>query len=220
VSGDEDYCGRQFNVCHSCARLSCRCAKAMHRQLSVACIAMIVLTRMKLASLAWSRVRQGRRRRVLLWRRRMLESRTPLLFVLRYQRSIFLGERPFVSVLWMQAQGETERRTFGVDMRCCRQEDTHEFSLPVTESAFFLLGRWKYRRDVSVVCVNTSVSHGTKLGRCDTAICYAGPLLRWTEVVSCTSLLCAVSVSTVNATLDTSQCRGAERECKVMGRAR
>ena len=36
--------------------------------------------------------------------------------------------------------------------------------------------------------------------------------------MSCTSLLCVVSVSVVNVTLDTTQSRGAERECRVMGR--
>ena len=120
----------------------------------------------------------------------------------------------------MQAQGETERRTFEVDMRRCRQEDTDELSLPVAESAFFLLGRCKYRKDVRVVCVITSVSHGSKLGSFDTAIWYAGPLLRGTEVVSCSSLLCVVNVSMANATLDTSQCRGAEVECIIWDRVR
>jgi hypothetical protein len=105
-------------------------------------------------------------------------------------------------------------------MRCCRQEDTDVFCLVVAQSAFVLLGRCKYGKDVSVVCVNTSVSHGNELGSFDTAIWYAGQLLRCSEVVSCTSLLCVVNVSTVNATLDTTQCRGAEHECRVMGRAR
>ena len=91
------------------------------------------------------------------------------------------------------------------------------FSLTEAESVFLLLGRCKYRRDVSVVCVNTSVSHGSKLGSCDAAIWYAGQLLRWTEVVSCTSLLCVVTVSMVNVTLDTIQSRCAEYECRVIG---
>ena len=123
-------------------------------------------------------------------------------------------------MLWMQAQGETERRTFEVDMRRCRQEDTDELSLPVAESAFFLLGRCKYRKDVSVVCVNTSVSQGNKLGGLDTAMWYTGQLLRLSEVVACTSLLCVVTVSMVNVTLDTTRSRGAECKCGVMGRAR
>ena len=93
-------------------------------------------------------------------------------------------------------------------------------SLPVAESAFFLLGRCTYRKDVSVVCVFTSASHGNELGSFDTTIWYAGQLLRWTEVVSCTSLLCVVSVSMVNATLDTSQCRGDDDEGTVLDRAR
>ena len=59
-----------------------------------------------------------------------------------------------------------------------------------------------------MVCVNTSVSHGNKLGSCVAAIWYAGQWLRWTEVVSCTSLLCVVNVSMVNETLDTIHCRG------------
>ena len=105
-------------------------------------------------------------------------------------------------------------------MRCCRQVDPDVFSLTEAESVFLLLGRCKYRRDVSVVCVNTSVSHGSKLGSCDAAIWYAGQLLRWTEVVSWTSLLCVVNVSTVDVTLDATLCRDAERECGVMGRAR
>ena len=109
--------------------------------------------------------------------------------------------------------------TFDVDMRCCRQEDTDVFCLLVAESAFLLLGRCKYR-NVSVVCVSTSVSHGSKLGSFDTAIWYAGQLLRRTAVTSCTSLLCVVSVSMDNVTLDTTQCLGVERECSVMGRAR
>jgi hypothetical protein len=71
-----------------------------------------------------------------------------------------------------------------------------------------------------VVCVNTSVSQGNKLGSLDTAMWYTGLLLRWSEVVSCTSLLCVVNVSTVNVTLDTTLCRGAEGHCRVMGRAR
>ena len=104
-------------------------------------------------------------------------------------------------------------------MRCCRQVDPDVFSLTEAESVFLLLGRCKYRRDVSVVCVNTSVSHGSKLGSCDAAIWYAGQLLRWSEVVSCTWLLCVVNVSTVNVTLDTTRCRGAEDERTVMGRA-
>ena len=115
---------------------------------------------------------------------------------------------------------ETDRRTFDVEMRCCRQDDTDVFCLVVAESVLLLLGRCKCRKDVSVVCVIMSVSHGSKLGSFDTAIWYAGPLLRGTELVSCSSLLCVVNVSMANATLDTSQCRGAECECGVMGRVR
>jgi hypothetical protein len=113
-------------------------------------------------------------------------------------------------MLWMSVQGETERKTFEVDMRCCRQEDTDVFGLLVAESVFLLLGRRKNRKDVTVVCVNTSMSHVSKLGSFDTAIWYAGQLVRWTEVTSCTWLLCAVSVSMVNRVLDTTQSRGAE----------
>jgi hypothetical protein len=93
-------------------------------------------------------------------------------------------------------------------------------SLLVAESVFLLLGRCKYRKDVGVACVSTSLSHGSKLGSFDTAIWYAGQLLRWTEVVSCTLLLCVVSVSMVNVALNTALCGGAERECRVMGRVR
>ena len=115
---------------------------------------------------------------------------------------------------------ETDRRTFDVEMRCCRQGDTDVFCLLVAESVLLLLGRCKYRKVDSVVCVNTSASHGNELGSFDAAIWCAGQVLRWTEVTSCTSLLCVVSVSMVNVTLGTSQCRGADRECSVMGRAR
>ena len=100
-------------------------------------------------------------------------------------------------------------------MRCCRQEDTDVFGLLVAESVFLFLGRCKYRRDVSVVCVITSVSHVKELGSFDTAISYVGQLLRWTEVVSSTSLLCVVSVSVVNVTLDTAQCHGAEDDSTI-----
>ena len=110
--------------------------------------------------------------------------------------------------------------TFDVDMRCCRQEDTDVLGLSEAQSVFLLLGQCTYRKDVSVVCMNTSVSHGTKLVSFDAAVWYAGQLLRRTDVTSCTSLLCVVSVSMVNVTLGTSQCRGADRECSVMGRAR
>ena len=118
----------------------------------------------------------------------------------------------------MWVQGETEGRAVDVELRCCRQEDTDVFGLPVAESVLLLLGRCKYRTEDSVVCVNTSVSHGNELGSIDTAIWYAGQLLRWTEVTSFTSLLCVVSVSTVNVTLNTTLWRGVERECRVMGR--
>ena len=107
--------------------------------------------------------------------------------------------------------------TFDVDMRCCRQEDTDVLGLSEAESVFLLLGQCKFRTDVSVVCVNTSVSHGSKLGSCDAATWYAGPLLRRTDVTSCTSLLCVVTVSMVNVTLDTIQSRCAEYECRVIG---
>ena len=73
------------------------------------------------------------------------------------------------------------------------------------------------QKNVSEVWVSTSVSHGNELGSLDTAIWYAGQLLRWTEVVSCTSLLCVVTVSMVNVTLDTIQSRCAEYECRVIG---
>ena len=66
-----------------------------------------------------------------------------------------------------------------------------------------------------MVGVYTSVSHGNELGSIVTATWYAGQVLRWTEVVSCTSLLCVVTVSMVNVTLDTTQCRGAEGERTV-----
>ena len=105
-------------------------------------------------------------------------------------------------------------------MWCCRQEDTDELSVAVAESSFLLLGRCKFRKDVRVVCVSTSVSDGNELGSCDAGIWYTGQWLRWTEVVSCMSLLCVVNVSMVNVTLDTTQCRGAEDECRVIGRAR
>ena len=104
-------------------------------------------------------------------------------------------------------------------MRFCSQEDTDVFCLLVAESAFLLLGRCKYR-NVSVVCVSTSVSYGSKLGSFDTAIWYAGPLLRRIDVTSCTSLLCVVSVSMDNVTLNTTLCRGAEVECGIWDRAR
>ena len=105
-------------------------------------------------------------------------------------------------------------------MRCCRQEDTDVCCLPEAESVFILLGRCKYRKDVRLVGVSTSVTHGNELGSCDAAIWYAGQLLRPSEVVSCTLLLCVVSVSVVNVTLDTTQSRGAECECRVVDRAR
>ena len=94
------------------------------------------------------------------------------------------------------------------------------FGLDVAESVLLLLGRCKYRRDVSVVCVNTSVSQGNKLGGLDTAMCYTGQLLRLSEVVACTSLLCVASVSTVNVTLDTTLCLCAEDERSVSHRPR
>jgi hypothetical protein len=137
-----------------------------------------------------------------------------------YRRSNLVGERPSVRVLWVQVQGVTRGRASDVDMRCCRQEDADVFCLVVAESAFLLLGRCKYRKDVSVVCVSTSVSDGSKLGSCYTAIWYAGQLLRWTEVVSYTSLLCVVSVLMVNRVLYSTQSRDAERESRVMGRGR
>ena len=115
---------------------------------------------------------------------------------------------------------ETDRRTFDVEMRCCRQGDTDVFCLLVAELVLLLLGRCKCRTDVSVVCVVTSASHGNELGSFDAAIWCAGQVLRWTEVTSCTSLLYVVSVSMVNRALDATQCRGAECECGVMGRAR
>ena len=65
--------------------------------------------------------------------------------------------------------------------------------------------------------MNTSVSDDNELGSCDAAIWYAGQLLRCSEVVSCTSLLCVVNVSMVNVTLDTIQSRCAEYECRVIG---
>ena len=89
------------------------------------------------------------------------------------------------------------------------------FCLLVAESVLLLLGRCKYRKDGCVLCVNTSVSDVSKLGSFDTAIWYAGQLLRWTEVASCTSLLCVVSVSVVNVTLDTAQCHIAEIDSTI-----
>jgi hypothetical protein len=71
-----------------------------------------------------------------------------------------------------------------------------------------------------MVCVSTSVSYSSKLGSTVSAILYVGQFLRWTEVESCTSLLCVVNVSTANVTLDTTQCRGVERECRVLDRPR
>ena len=112
---------------------------------------------------------------------------------------------------------ETDRRTFDVEMRCCRQDDTDVFCLVVAESVLLLLGSCKYRMVDSVVCVNTSASHGNELGSFDAAIWCAGQVLRWTEVTSCTSLLCVVTVSMVNVTLDTIQSRCAEYECRVIG---
>ena len=94
------------------------------------------------------------------------------------------------------------------------------FCLLVTESVLLPLGRCKCRTDVSVVCVITAVSRGNNLGSFDTAIWYAGPSLRRTEVTSCTSLLCVVSVSMVNRALYPTQCRGAEVECRIWDRAR
>ena len=113
-----------------------------------------------------------------------------------------------------------ERRTFDVEMWCCRQEDTDELSVAVAEPSFLLLGRCKFRKDVRVVSVSTSVSDGNELGSCDAGIWYTGQLLRWTEVVSCMSLLCVVNVSTANVTLTTTRCRGAEDDSMILDRAR